>query len=232
MDLNDFLEDLCLGELSNLYIGLEGQVDLHPQNRAKLINYVNQGLNALYSRFALQKKELIIRGQEFLSLYHMDQKFSMSIGTSKTKYIDDTRCEPFCNDLIKILEVYNEVGIPFKLNVKDDNESLHTPSWNSLQILHPVQDQGYFVIYQAKPVKIAADTDGCIDLNLPPILIEGLAGFVASKVYSHMNGQQNKATAQEQMAVFEAKCLELVNGDLGSDSETSFNSKAEQRGFI
>ena len=87
-------------------------------------------------------------------------------------------------------------------------------------------------MYQAKPVKITASPDGCVDLNIPPLMIEALYTFVASKVYSHMNWDNNKASATEYMSIFDSKCLQLQVNDLGSESETQYNTKAEMRGYV
>lgn len=231
MKLQDFLDNICLGELSNLYIGLEGQVELHPNNRAKLINYINQGLVALHSRFILLKRELVVRTREDTGLYLLDQKHSMSRGTDPVKYIDDTCGEPFCNDLIKVLSVHNEIGLEYMLNEKNNNDSLHTPSWNSLQIPHAVDNQGYFVIYQALSPKLKGDADGCEVLDLPPNLIEALSSFVAGKAYSHMNGTENKASGQEYMGIFDLRCIEAAQNDLTAESSTTDIDIATLRGF-
>lgn len=230
MKLGEFLENISLGELSNLYIGLEGQVELHPQNRKKLVNYTNQGLVTLHSRFALLKKELVIRGKEGVSLYHLDKKYSMSRGDKEHAYIDDTHCEPFDNDFIKVLAVFNDVGAEFPLNNRDLNGSLYTPSWNSLQIPHPIEGAGYFIIYQAKAPVL--EDDDCAEISIPPHLEEALSAFVASKVYSHMNGRENKATSQEFMATFESKCIEVNTTDQASESEVGDKDLTDMRGFI
>ena len=232
MKVETFLENLCLGDLSNLYIGLEGQVELHPQNRRKLFSYINQGLVALHSRFALLKKEVIIRGLEGVSLYEFDKKRSIAYGTKAPLYIDDTVCEPFDNDFIKVLSVHNDIGVEFPLNNKDLNGSLYTPSWNTLQIPHAIQGAGYFVIYQAKAPVLVDETDNCDEINIPPHLEEALQSFVASKVYSHMNGRENKVTAQEFMAIFEGKCIEVTTQDQASESEVSDVDLTGQRGFV
>lgn len=232
MDIDEFIENISLGELSNLYIGLEGQVELHPQNRKKLLNYMNQGLKAISSRFPILKKELIIRGQDHIALYHLRPEYSMSCGTAKVRYIDDRHCDPYKGDLIKILSVYNEIGMEFPLNDLSKNESLFTPSWDTLQITHAVLNQGYSVIYQALYPKMEDIEGGCRTFHLPPLLEEALVNFVAGKVYSHMNGQENKATSQEFMGVFEQKCAETAEFDLAATSAVSTNHKSSERGFI
>ena len=88
MNINDFIEQICLGELRNLYLGEQGQVELSAMRRRKIIAYVNQGLKTLCSRFQLVKKELIIRGQDHVSLYPLRKEHSMSAGSSKLKFID------------------------------------------------------------------------------------------------------------------------------------------------
>lgn len=232
MNINEFIENMCLGELSNLYLGEEGLVQLHPLRRKKMIAYVNQGLKALCSRFQLVKKELVIRGMDHVSLYPLRKEHSMTAGTSKVKFIDDRHCDPFNGDVIKILDVRNEVGLPFSMNDLNDNASLFTPTYDTLQITHAVTGQGYFVIYQALHPVISDDPTGCQDFNLPPMLEEALMAFVAGKVYAHMNGEANKATGAGHMATFESKCLEAGGLDMTAESAVTSHTKAQQKGFI
>ena len=232
MNINDFIEQICLGELSNLYLGEQGQVELSPMRRRKIIAYVNQGLKALCSRFQLVKKEVIIRGMDHVALYPIRKEHSMTHGTSKVKFIDDRYCDPFNGDLIKILDVRNEIGLSFPLNDINRNDSLFTPSWDTLQITHPVLGQGYFVIYQALAPVLSLEDGGCQDFNLPPMLEEALVAFVAGKVYAHMNGDANKATSKDHMATFESKCVEVMGLDMAADSAVASHTKAEQKGFV
>lgn len=232
MNINDFIEGICLGELSNLYLGEQGLVELSPNRKRKLLHYTNQGVKALSSRFELIKKELIIRGLDHVSLYPLRKEHSMSCGTSNIKFIDDRCTDPFDGGLIKILEVRNEVGLAFPLNDINKNESLFTPTYDTLQITHPVSGQGYSVIYQAHHPVLTLDSDGCQEFHLPPLLEEALVAFVAGKVYSSMNGEANKMTSQEHMATFEGKCLEAKGLDLAAESSVTSHHKAQERGFI
>lgn len=232
MNITDFIEGLCIGELSNLYIGLQGQVEISDQNRRKLIHYTNQGLKMLSSRFELLKRELIVVGKENVTLYPLRMEHSMRCGSSELRFIDDTCRDPFTGDLIKILEVRNSIGIQFPLNDVNHPQSVFTPSWDTLQLPQPIEGQPYFVIYQAKPIVLTPETGDCYDMNLPPILEEALMAYVAGKVYSHMNGDANKMTSQEHMANFEAKCLEAGGKDMTAESSVTSHTKAEDRGFI
>lgn len=232
MNVDDFIEQLCLGELSNLYLGEQGLVELHPNRRRKIILYTNQGLKALCSRFQLVKKELIVRGLDHVSLYPLRKEHSMTNGTARHKFIDDRYCDPFEGDVIKILDVFNELGMKFPMNDVEKSESMFTPTYDTLQITHPVLGQGYSVIYQALAPKLSFDSTGCQEFNLPPMLEEALVAFVAGKVYEHMNGEANKATAQGHMATFESKCLEAGNLDMTAESAVPSHNKAEQRGFV
>lgn len=231
MTLDDFIEELCLGELSNLYLGEQGLVELSPLRRKKLVAYTNQGLKALCSRFKLVQKELIIQGMDHVSLYYLRPEHSMTRGTAVNKYIDDRYCDPFCGDVIKILSVYNVGGKEFPLNDHGKSDSLFTPSFDTLQITHPIQGQGYSVIYQSLHPKLTDDSDGCKEFHLPPMLEEALMAFVAGKVYNHMNGEANKATSKEHMATFEAKCIEAGTLDMSAESAVMTHHKAENKGF-
>ena len=232
MDINDFIEQMCLGELSNLYLGEQGQVELSPMRRKKMVSYVNQGLKALCSRFKLVQKELIIRGMDHVSLYPLRKEHSMTNGTSVLKFIDDRHCDPFDGGVIKVLGVFNEMGMEFPLNDHNDNASLFTPSFDTLQITHAVSNQGYSVIYQALHPMIVDADDGCTEFNLPPMLEEALMAFVAGKVYGHMNGEANKATSKDHMATFEAKCVEAGVLDMSAESAVTSHNKAQMKGFV
>ena len=232
MHIQEFLDNLCLGELSNLYLGEQGQVELSPLRRRKLIAYTNQGLKALCSRFQLVQKELIIRAKDRVSLYPLRPEHSMTNGTANLKFIDDRMCDAFKGGVIKILGVFNEMGMEFPINDHQRNDSLFTPTFDTLQITHPVEDQGYSVIYQALHPLIVDEDCGCQDFNLPPMLEEALMAFVAGKVYGHMNGEANKAVSQGHMATFEAKCLEAGTLDMSAESAVDSHNKAETKGFV
>lgn len=232
MHVREFLDNVCIGELSNLYLGEQGQVELSLQRRRKLIHYMNQGLKILSSRFELIKKELIVRGMDHVSMYPLRKEHSISSGSSKLRFIDDTHCDPFCGGLIKILDVRNEVGKPFPLNDINDSTSLFTPVYDTLQITHPVLNQGYSVIYQAVFPAMGLDTGDCCEFDLPPMLEEALMAFVAGKVYSSMNGEANKVTSQEHMANFEVRCLEAKGLDMAAESSVASHTRVEQKGFV
>jgi hypothetical protein len=232
MTLDEFLEDICNTTLSNLYIGVEGQVELHPLNRRKIISHMNMCLKLMHSKLILLKKELIIVAKENVSLYMLDKKHSMKCGTSELKFIDDTWCDAFDNDLIKVLSVHSENGLEFDINKSGSFGSVHMASWNTIQLSHPVEGQGYSIIYQAQTPVLKDGQEGCTEFNLPPMLYEALQSYVAAKIFKDIGGEGNSNRAQENMAIYDLRMMEAMDGDLASTSQITLNEKGARYGFV
>lgn len=231
MTLDDFIDNMCNTSISNLFIGIEGQVELHPTRRKKLIAHMNMGLRLIHSKFALRRKELIIIARENISLYRLSKEHSMQCGTSALKYIEDTLCDPFEGDLIRVLEVWNEIGMQFSLNEKGVFGSVRVPVYDTIQLTHPQEGQAYSVIYQAASPVMNDTDDGCKEFQLPPILYEALESYVAAKLFKDIGGEGNSVRAQENMAIYEARMMDLELNDLGSTSQIEENTKGDRYGF-
>jgi hypothetical protein len=232
MTLDDLLTSLSYGNLSNLSIGGSGSGTVPDKNKDRVVSCVNQALMKLYTKFVLSEKELTLETFANIMNYplreiHADTN---SDNTAK-KYIRDTEWDKFDGGVIKVLEVFNEIGDEIPLNRKDDPNSMFMPYIDTLQIPYARTGDVYFVQYQAKHAKLSADNLDQ-EVNIPFSLTEALSDYVAYAAISPMNGPDHSAKAFEYLQKFELQCEQVSQKDLVNSSVVStITNKFEDRGF-
>lgn len=230
MQLNDLLTSLSLGVLRNLVVGGSGSGQVPPQHISLVVNAINQGLDAIHTRFIILENEVVVRAYDGLTLYPLKAIYADSNpALVPQKYIADTSEKPFLEDVIRISAIYNELGESLLFNSTDPECSLFTPSQTSLQITKPVTGDSYFVIYQARHKKLGTQLDQ--EIELPIGMHEALEAFVGYKIYSSMNGQEHAAKSAEHFGRYEALCNEAVFNDTLNTSLIGSENKLDQRGF-
>lgn len=235
MNLNELFRDLALGELSNLSV-VENNTII-PEKRPQIVNYANEALLTLCSRFVLIEKDMLVEMREATTNYHLLKRYAISQYDESNPadrwnlpYIMDTIGEPFEEDVIKILSVYNSFGIKLPLNDLDNVLSVFNPQSTVLQVPFPIAGQALAIEYQAKHPTL--DHCECEDeIQLPDVLHRALKAYIASKMFMHMNTQESTAKGQEHSLTYEAICLEVVEKDLVSSSSSTTNLKLFKRGF-
>ncbi|AZO48057.1 hypothetical protein [Mesorhizobium sp. M4B.F.Ca.ET.058.02.1.1] len=104
MKIVDLFRQLSFGELSNLAISESGSGQIILEKRPQLVQYTNDALLAIYSRFLLSEKDLLIELVNQITNYHLIPKYAETSGSDVDwPYIKDLPDEPFTGDLIKIL---------------------------------------------------------------------------------------------------------------------------------
>ncbi len=234
MKVRELFERLSYGELSNLSIGMDGSGQITEKGKPKLISYINDGLLNIYTRFKLKEDTLIIEQVQHITSYHLTKRFAESSESDEPyKYIKDLPGEPFRDDVIKIVEVYDSYGRPRILNDVENASSLFVPYPTELQVPYPTQGVALSVGYQARhdPLKKDGDVESQ-DIELPFILEGPLQSYVAYKVYSHMNGQENLTKAQEYFQTFETSCTDIEGDDTVNKTFSTTHDKLRKRGFV
>lgn len=234
--LNDLFRDLALGELSNLSM-VENDTII-PQKRPKIVSYTNEGLLALHSTFVLKEKDMLIEMREGVTNYHLLKRYAWSQYNEDNPpdrwnmpYIMDMVSDPFQEDVIKILAVYNSFNQKMPLNDHENARSVFNPQGNLLQVPFPIPGQALAIEYQAKHTPM----DHCRcdeDIVLPDVLWRALKAYIAGKVCSHMNTQEMTAKGQEHMIIYDTICQEVVEKDLVNTSSSTTNSRFQKRGWI
>lgn len=232
MKLEELLSRLSYAELSNLSIGNEGRGSIKEEDIPKLVAHVNDGLVRIYSRFVLSTKQLLIEQVRHITNYHLIPKYAESTGANVPwPYIKDLPDEPFKGDVIRILEVHDSMGREYVLNDKDDPNSLFTPAPQLLQVPTPKAGQSLAVLYQARHDYLEND-DLEQEIFIPFVLEGALQAFVAYKVFSHMNGQENQIKSQEHLSTYDGICSDVEERDLVNATFATSHHKLEERGFV
>lgn len=242
MKVEELFRRLSYGELSNLAVGTEGSGAIEEAKYPQIILYANEGLKRLFTRFMLREKDVMIEMVSHITNYHLRKKFAETTGSDTPwPYIKDLPDEPFEEDVVKILGVYDSMGRKLPLNDMEDKTSLFTPQPDILQVPDPKAGQALGIAYQAyhRPLFHGAE-GGTVDqetvleqeIEIPQFLEGALQSYVAYKVYSHINGQENQMKSQEFLGTFTEICIEIEDRDLVNSTYHTSHSKLEQRGFV
>lgn len=237
MKVPDLLKALALAELNNLCLGQTGVID--QEKIPKVILSINDGMLRLYTKFLLKEKNLILELREGQTFYHFKKRFAYSNYDEENPpsswnmpYILDMNKEPFEEDVIKVMCVYDQVGNKLPINDLEEPTSVFTPQAEMLQVPSTVPVQMLAIEYQAKPVKLPETDYEEVEIDLPDFLIQPLRYFVASEIYSQMNTQENILKGQEYLAKFNNSCQEAIDMDLVNSSSSTTNTRFEKRGWV
>lgn len=234
MTLLDLFRHLSYGELSNLALANDGNGTIREAEQPKIALYANEALLRLYSKFILREKDVLIEMVEHITNYHLLVRFSQQGYDPEGEafpYILDMNKEPFEEDVIKILAVFDSFGDQLPLNDNERCNSVFTPQANVLQVPRPCAGQSLGVLYQARHQVLSADDlEG--EIFLPDILQGALTAYIAYKVFSHMNTQESTAKAQEHYANYESICVDAKENDLVSTSISTTNARFNKYGWV
>jgi len=234
MNISDLYKTLSYGELSNLSIGMEGSGKITDDAKPRIIHYANEGLTRLYGRFILKEKDVMIELVDHITNYHLLRKYAESYFDPEEvryPYIKDLFNEPFTEDVIKILAVYNSRGHKLPLNDNNRADSVFTPTGKILQVPRPVRGTALSVLYQAKHDELLHDREDQ-EIALPDVLQGALVAFIAYKVFSHMNTDVSNVKSQEHLSIYSTICDEVEQHDLVNTSISTTNSRFEKLGWV
>lgn len=234
LTLGDAFSRLSYGKLSNLALSGDGGGYITDSAQPKIVNCINTALLDLYGKFVLSEKSLLIEQVEHITNYHIDSRFAESRHCEESRkypYIKDLCGEPYTDDLLRILTVFNGNGCRMPLNDDEHPHSLFTPVYNILQVPNPQKCQVLTVNYQAKHDKITGSDLSQI-IYIPEILEEALLAHIAYSVYDDMNNETSQMKAQSHFAIFTGICENVRQNDLVNSSLSQTNSKFEKRGFV
>lgn len=234
MNVAGLLEKLSFGPLSNLAIGGDGSGTCDPAKVPALITYANDALVQLFSKFILNERNLVVMMHDVITTYKLTSLRARTVTPTdplQVQYIIDSPYDPFSDDLIKVLQIFDDAGREIILNDQTVYGSIFTPKYNVLQIPIPVDGQPLYVTYQAKHAVLDPTALGMI-VDVPDVLVEALTSYIAHKVLFHMNGQEHSMKAKEHLDKYNAIIAEVQEKDLvNSSSSTNRFPKFYERGF-
>lgn len=228
MKLQTVFDDLMYGELSKHGMSAEG---VYSENdKAKLVHHINVALTELYTRFPLLTKEVAIEQKSGITQYHLNSKYAVSnTESTETKYIIDTFDKPFINDVIRVEQLYDEVGNEISLNDPSTCLVAFQPAVDILEIPNPVDTNMLFAIYRAQHPKVTTVTT---DLLLPEHLKPALLAYVAYRVYSGGTAQEHVNLANIMQSKYELFCTQQREYGMTNQDDNAGNCKPHLGGWI
>lgn len=231
MKLQTVIDHLKTGEFQFTNLGDNDEENVSSNNLPMIVNNINLALIDLYKRFNLSLRELYVQQYAQIQKYKLSSEHAQSNTTSEElKYLIDTDDDPFTDDILQILEVFNEVGCKLPLNDSNDCNSLFTPKHNVLQIPCPVDENAVVIVYRAAPELLKSTCNLSAEVDLPITFLEALLYYVAYRLKSSRPDQESQNEGNNYFAKYnEAIAVIKVEG-LYNSTNTS-NLKLIARGF-
>ena len=220
MKLSFILSQARSGELAAL-----SKVD---KTDEKIIEYINLGLIALYTRFQLVTEEAII------SLHATPAKTIYTLDSTDPDVRVNGAAMP-ADDCMVILEAYGEGGSRIPINDDTNPLSLFTVAYNKLQI-PLLEDNTYIsIIYKKNPTMVqfvdagqGAATEA--DVALPTVLLEPLLHYIGYRAHGSVNGSI-QAENSTHYTRYEASCSKVLEmGGLPVDDNST--TALYRKGFL
>lgn len=232
--LEDIFEALAFGECAQLSVAKAGKINVADQ--PQVISAINLALAALYSRFPLLEKELVIQQYSHITDYFLDSQYAQSNATPIVgpKYIIDSKFNPFLDDVLRITAAYDELGKEVQLNDVTDAAEWLTTSYNSVQIPFPNENTIAVFIYRAKhpqiPLTVANATT--VEVMLHPSLIEALLAYVGHRLHNARGGEAGLKAGQLALAKYEDICMQVELRNLLHTNDSAGNVKLDNGGWV
>lgn len=233
MDLNDLYRNLSFGPLSNLAMAGSGDGTITDRRKPMIVGFANEALIRLYTRFNMLQKDVLIEMVPHITNYHFLKRFAQSSkeNLEPYRYIIDLPLEPFEEDMVKILTVFDSFGNEKPLNDDARSDSLYTPQDKILQVPSPVPGQSLSVLYQAKHPVLCVDCPDT-EIILPETLYPALYAYIAYQVFDGLGTEGSLVKANNNLAKYEALCTEVEDRDALNTSISNTNVRFNKNGWI
>lgn len=235
----EYIKQLTRGALRNTALSvLRTGVVNHSEEFEQVCTMIDEGLMRLYSRFIIKERHVFIEMQVGVTFYHLKSTYSVT-GADRTRvprpYIMDLPNEPFLEDVIKVLNVFDGFGIQRPLNDQSKPSGLFTPQANVIQNMYPRDLEVLSVAYQASPLSVLVpggsgwrdDTE----FYLPECLIPALSSYVSYLYHQGVGTTESTATAMTQFQMYDEVCKEVERMDLVNQSMSCTNVRFSQNGW-
>lgn len=232
MLLSEFFDYLIYGDLSHLAVNSLGEEGIKIADQPKIITNINLGLISLYTRFPLRTAEIHIQLYDHIDTYFLHDDYAQTNTASAEvyKYLLDTSSQPFTNNVLKIDNVYDEVGDEYPLNDPIQSASVFTPDYNSIQVPFAASENAISVVYRAAPDRLITrgQDPTLVTVPIPYYLTDALLAYVANKIFSGMGRNQDAGIFR---TIYNSQVLEIDNRGLTYD-ETVLNEKLWRSGWV
>lgn len=235
MDLAELYRRLASSKLKTLHMADQENSTIREESRGTVVTVLNEALTYLHSRFVLIEKQVFVLAQAGITMYPLTKENALSSNPLSTDtltyYIRDTAANPFDDDLIRVLHVFNKDGEKVLGDV-DGNDSIFLPQENTLHIPKPISMGLMSVHYQADHPRILVGGALSQVINIPRSLENALLSFIAFQVFSSMEGDNMLAIASKREAEVERDCTLVEDRALAGTAKQSSSVKFNERGWV
>lgn len=224
---------LANGVLQNTSLVEDGELD--EDKKSLVMIATNEALVRLHSRFILKEGTVIVEMQEGRTNYPLLKKYAVASydpASGICPYIMDLTGEPFGEDVIKVLTVFDNFGCERAINDRDDCWSVFTPRPYVIQNPRPRHREALSIQYQQGHPKVTCDDSGDGIIDIPETLDSALDSYIAYRCFAGINTQEAKATAADMLGHYESVCAEVIAQDLLSTSKSSTNKRFKNHGWV
>jgi hypothetical protein len=237
MQLSELFEYLAYGELAPLYIGNMDDGVIRKKDYPRVINNINYAIIEVHKRLPLLYRDAVIQMYDHITTYHLDKKYSetyqasLDTPTVQYPYIKDSVYYPFEGNVIKIEQVFSEIGDQFPLNDDNNSYSLFTPSPTTIQVPYPISNNVINVTYRAYPTRIDTSiTDlNNTEVDIPHILLEPILNFMAYRSFMALGVE--KPEVGMYLTKFENSIKSVIDSGLHI-FESPSNTKFGENGWV
>lgn len=202
MTLQECLDILARGRLSNLSICDNGHVK--ESFIPKVIDAINEALQNLYITFPLKEKSVSIELVEGKTDYKLTSEHSWLKRQEDENhlydrwdyYVIDTEENPFKDDILCIMEVWDDLQRRRSINDPDDPLGIYIPEENFIIVKTSEDGLLLNIAYRAKHNNLTIN-DLTAKVDIPECLNNALFSYVAYLIHSDMNTEQAVANAQK-----------------------------------
>jgi hypothetical protein len=238
MTLQDIFNWLKYGELAHLGLYDSATGKITDENKPKIISHIILGLRDLHTKFPLKERELAIQQYDHISQYVLKKEFAVTnpdeTPNGEPKYIVDSVENPFTGDILRIDQVFDELGNEVPINEPSSIFSVFTPAYNVLQIPRAVGENTTFVTYRADHVKIPLEVANpeAVEIEIPDSHTQALLFFVASRLFATMNHPEGSPLSGEYQLKYMNEVNQIIQHNLNSEYVPQFRQDIKREGWV
>ena len=250
MKLQDVFDQLTTGEFSQMSIGGSAAGVIEESNWPKVINHINLGLIDLYKRFNLKEGRIKLLLQPGVTTYAIKSAYAVNNRSSRetVRYLEDSKAQPFKDDIQKIEKVLTDSGYELGLNDSTDPYAVFTPSAFVLRVPEIIVDgsvdipdqlntQDLVLVYRASHPRIDMGQEGCpfhparVEIELPDSHLEALLFYIASRANNPVGMTNEFHAGNSYYAKYLASCQALKDVNLQVDQDSQ-NTRLQRNGWV
>lgn len=248
MKLQEIFDQLTTGEFSQISLGGQQAGVINELNRGKVMNHLNLGLTALYSRFTLKENSIKLQLIPLVDTYVITSNYAVNARKARAdvRYLIDTPEMPFADDIVKFKKVQTEEGVDLDLNNHGNRLSVFTPSATTVKVPRgmvtgdqnlpaSMRTDSLTLTYQASHPFLAEGIGFFdpkrLDVELPPTHLTALLWFVASRAHNPIGMGQEFNSGNTYYAKYENECARLEGNGLDVDQDSD-SDRLERNGWI